>query len=418
MSESSSRLEDKIINILVVEDSKTQNTWLRQILEENGYDVSATYNGKEALAVIAENEPALIISDILMPVMDGYEFCKIVKMDRNLKDIPVILLTLLDNSKDIIKGLECGADYFMTKPCDEKILLDRVQHILKRFQDREPEESLAAVEVFHDGQKYNISLGSQQIIDNLLFAYEIAIQRNRDLKKAQKDLRAFNEHLEEKVKEKMAAFVAESVERQRVDDELQFNLEKLQRTFQETVHALASASEKRDPYTAGHQQRVAELACGIAKNMGLHVDQIEGIRVASLLHDIGKVSIPAEILNRPGTLADIEFSIIKNHPQHGFDILKTIEFPWPIAQIVLQHHERPDGSGYPLGLLGDRILLDARVVAVADVVDAMISHRPYRPACDLDVVLAELIDNRGVLYDPEVVDACLKLFANKNSRCA
>ncbi|MDI6816684.1 MAG: response regulator [Actinomycetota bacterium] len=411
-------MEEKKINILVVEDSETQNVWLRQILEKNGYQVSATYNGKEALAVIAENEPALIISDILMPVMDGYEFCKIVKMDRNLKDIPVILLTLLDNPKDIIKGLECGADYFMTKPCDEKNLLARVQHILKSFRDREPEESLAAVEVFHGGQKYNISLGSQQIIDNLLFAYEIAIQRNRDLRKAQEDLRAFTEHLEEKVKEEMAAFVAESTERKRVDEELQFNLEKLQRTFQETVHALASASEKRDPHTAGHQQRVAELACGIAKNMGLHADQIEGIRVAGLLHDIGKVSIPAEILNRPGTLADIEFSIIKNHPQHGFDILKTIEFPWPIAQIVIQHHERLDGSGYPLGLLGDRILLDARIVAVADVVDAMISHRPYRPACDLDVVLAELNDNRGVLYDLEVVDACLKLFENKNSRCA
>jgi len=169
----------------------------------------------------------------------------------------------------------------------------------------------------------------------------------------------------------------------------------------------------KDPYRHSHQKRVAQLACAIAREMNLPEEQIEGIRVAGNIHDIGKISVPMEILNKPGRVNKNEFGIIKNHAQAGYDILKTIEFPWPIAQIVLQHHERMDGSGYPQGLSGKDILLEARILGVADVVEAMVSRRPYRPALGIDKALEEISKNRGILYDPEVVDACLKLFTEK-----
>jgi len=189
--------------------------------------------------------------------------------------------------------------------------------------------------------------------------------------------------------------------------------QKLQKTLEETIYALASAIEMRDPYTAGHQKQVTKLACAIAKEMGLSKEQIEGIRMAGLIHDIGKISIPSEILTKPGKLNDLEYSLIKTHPQAGYNILKGIEFPWPVAQIVLQHHERMDGSGYPQGLCGKDVLLEARILAVADVVEAMSSHRPYRPAYGIDKALEEISKNKGILYDPEVVNACLRLFNQK-----
>jgi putative nucleotidyltransferase with HDIG domain len=169
----------------------------------------------------------------------------------------------------------------------------------------------------------------------------------------------------------------------------------------------------RDPYTAGHQARVTRLACAIAKETGLPDERIQGLNVAGTLHDLGKMYVPAEILSKPTRLTESEMMIIKAHPQAAYDILKGIEFPWPVAQIVLQHHERRDGSGYPQGLSGDDILLEARILAVADVVEAMASHRPYRPAHGIDKALEEISQNRDLLYDAGVVDACLKLFREK-----
>ena len=212
---------------------------------------------------------------------------------------------------------------------------------------------------------------------------------------------------------RMAIFVRDITERKRAEEELKQSFEKLQRTFQATVSALASSVEIRDPYMAGHQQRVAQLACAIAEEMGFPNEQIEGLRLAGLIHDIGKINVPAEILTKPGRLTETEFNMIKTHPQVGYELLKTIEFPWPIAQIVLQHHERMDGSGYPQGLAGKDILLMARILAVADVVQSMVSHRPYREALGMDKALEELSQNGDVLYDSQVVDACLELFSKK-----
>lgn len=199
-------------------------------------------------------------------------------------------------------------------------------------------------------------------------------------------------------------------ERDLAQDKIQQQLAQLQDSMEGTVRAIATIVEMRDPYTSGHQVRVADLASAISTQMGLPDEQVHAIHLAGVVHDLGKIQIPAEILSKPGRITDIEFSLIKIHPQSGYDILKGINFPWPIAQMVLQHHERLDGSGYPQGLRGDAILLEARILSVADVVEAMSSHRPYRPGLGVEVALAEITRQRGIYFDPVVVDACLALF--------
>ncbi|GEM_PF-1690713 len=196
-------------------------------------------------------------------------------------------------------------------------------------------------------------------------------------------------------------------ERRRTEEEIKKILGKLQKIIYEITQAISVAIAKRDPYTSDHARRVTQLACAIAKNMGIPGEEIKGLQVAGLLHDIGKIAVPIEILNKPGRLNEIEFDIIKEHPEVGFEILRRIDFPWPVAEIILQHHERMDGSGYPQGLKGDRILLGARILAVADVVEAMSSHRPYRPALGIDKALEEILQNKEKLYDSDVVEACM-----------
>jgi PAS domain S-box-containing protein len=191
------------------------------------------------------------------------------------------------------------------------------------------------------------------------------------------------------------------------------SVERIRKALAATVQAIAVIVEARDPYTAGHQRRVADLARSIATEMKLPDDQIDGIRVAATIHDLGKISIPAEILSKPTKLKKTEFDLIKEHSQSGYDILKDIDFPWPIAKIVLEHHERMNGSGYPNGLTGDNILLESRIIAIADVVEAMASHRPYRPGLGIEVALEEIEKNKGIFYDDAVADACLKLFREK-----
>jgi PAS domain S-box-containing protein/putative nucleotidyltransferase with HDIG domain len=202
-------------------------------------------------------------------------------------------------------------------------------------------------------------------------------------------------------------------QRKQSEEALQRSYHKLRETLITTVNALASTVEMRDPYTAGHQRRVTILACAIAEQMGLTEERFDGLRLAGLIHDIGKITVPIEILNKPGRISETEFNIIKMHPQAGYNLLKEIEFPWPVAQIVLQHHERLDGSGYPQGLKNGGIMQEAKILAVADVVEAMASHRPYRPSLGIDAALGELTKNRGILYDPEVVDVCQRLFVEQ-----
>lgn len=214
--------------------------------------------------------------------------------------------------------------------------------------------------------------------------------------RAHLELNRLRNHLEEIIQERTL--------------ELRQSEQKLRQNLFDSVTTLASIVEMRDPYTAGHQRRVSQLAVAIADALQLPPDQVEGVRLAGVVHDVGKIQVPAEILSKPGRLNPLEFGLIKEHALNGYEILKTIDFPWPIAQIVLQHHERLDGSGYPSALKGDQILIEAKIMAVADVVESMISHRPYRPGLGIDAALEEIELNRGKLFDPAVADVCIKLF--------
>jgi HD-GYP domain-containing protein (c-di-GMP phosphodiesterase class II) len=199
-------------------------------------------------------------------------------------------------------------------------------------------------------------------------------------------------------------------ERVRSQAEIAHYISLLEHATEGTLEAVSLMVEQRDPYTAGHEKRVGIIAGDIGLAMGLSADVVQGLRLAGMVHDVGKISVPAEILSKPSRLSNIEMALVKEHAQTGYNILKNIEFPWPIAQVAYQHHERMDGSGYPRGLRGDQILLEARIIAVADVVESMTSHRPYRPGLGIDAALEEIRKNRGIFYDPIVVDACLKLF--------
>jgi len=210
-----------------------------------------------------------------------------------------------------------------------------------------------------------------------------------------------------------ALLVARDVtDQRRVEEDLRASSAKLERAFDATVQALAASGESRDPYTQGHQRRVRDLARAIAEELGIEGDRLRGLCVAAEVHDVGKIRVPIEILSRPGRLTDPEWQLVKQHAEAGYDVLKGIDFPWPVADIVHQHHEKLDGSGYPLGLHKDDILLEARVLCVADVVEAMASNRPYRPALGVDVALDEVALHRGELFDEDAVDACLRIFAN------
>jgi PAS domain S-box-containing protein/putative nucleotidyltransferase with HDIG domain len=512
--------------ILIVKDSLVQVARLKNLLQERGYWVTVATNGQEGLAAAREREPDLIISDIIMPGMDGYEMCQAIKHDGVLRDIPVILLTVLSDTKDVIRALRAGVDYYLTKPYYENHLLSQVESALARPARQKNDGAEEELEVAFGGERHVITSDRQQILNLLLSTYDNAVQQNQKLINTQRELQKMNEQLQQEIIERKQAEgeirrlkdfnegivqnMAEGIavedaegciifvnpaaagllgyspeelvgqhwmaivpsdqhpsvqaaherrmhgeadryelqlvrqdgtlvpvlvsgsprieegrfagtltvftditEHKQVEEELQQSLKRLRRTFDETVQALASAIRTRNPYMAGHQQRVTQLACAIAREMGLPEEQIEGIRVAGLIHDIGKISVPVEILSNPDGISDLEYGIIKAHPQIGYDILKAVEFPWPVAEIVLQHNERLDGSGYPQGLSGDEILLEARILGVADVVDAMSSHQPYRAARGLDKALEEISQNRGVLYDPGAVGACLKLFKQK-----
>jgi putative two-component system response regulator len=203
-------------------------------------------------------------------------------------------------------------------------------------------------------------------------------------------------------------------ERNKAEEENKQALQKLRKAITGTIYAMAMTIEIRDPYTAGHQRRVANLSRAIGKELCLPPDQIEGLGMAGVIHDLGKIAIPSEILSKPGNLNRLEYEIMKTHPQVGYNILKSIEFPWPLAEITAQHHERLDGSGYPLGLKENEIIFEAKILSVADVAEAMASHRPYRPSKGIDYALDEISKQRGIAYDPQVVDVCLYLFNKKD----
>jgi putative two-component system response regulator len=294
-----------------------------------------------------------------MPGIGGLEVLERVK--RESPETPVVLVSGAGMLQDAIQALRLGAWDFITKPIEDLAILD---HTLQKVLERA----------------------------NL-------IRENRE----------YREFLEEEVRRRTEELRQELKERKNAQESLRMSMESLERMTEGTIDAFGRMAELRDPYTAGHQRRVAQLAYRIGRSMGMSEDWCRGIHVAGVLHDIGKIHVPAELLNKPGRLTEIEMNLIKTHPLGGHEVLKTVAYPWPVAEVVLQHHEHFNGTGYPKGMKGDEILQQARIIHVADTVEAMSSHRPYRPALGMEAALVEIEANRSKLYCPDAVDACVKV---------
>ncbi|KAF0158584.1 MAG: response regulator receiver [Syntrophaceae bacterium] len=606
--------------VLIVDDISTNLYMLETLLKGYGLEVTSAENGKEALDKARLNPPDLIVTDILMPVMDGYALCRQWKSDDKLKHIPLVFYTATYREpKDEKFALSLGADRFILKPqepdifmnilkevfgekytarqavtkpfCEEMEFFRKHNEILfgkleKKMSDleianqklRESEEKYRTIledmddiyfevdikgnitfvnhssckmsgysedellgmpfkkisapdgiemvkqyfgEIFLTGktgkpflwnlEKKNGEQGFSELVASLirdkqgkpigfkgigrdvterkktekdlqnseelfrnLFQHHAAVKliidpytgniidaneaavnyygwpreqitqmkikdintsREEEVKEAMekvrvnnkirfefrhrradgsvRDVEVFSSSIKAQGKDVLHSIVHDITERKQAETKLQQTLDSLRKAVNATIRVMVSVVESRDPYTAGHQIRSADLARAIATEMELPQDTIEGLRMAGSIHDIGKLSIPAEILSKPTKLLKIEFSLIKEHARTGYEMLKDVESPWPLAEIVYQHHERMDGSGYPRNLKGDEILMEARILMVADVVEAMASHRPYRPGLGIDAALSEIEKNRGLFYDEAVVDACRRLFREK-----
>lgn len=292
-------------------------------------------------------------------------------------------------------------------------------------EEGEKEGTIDAVYKITIGQDKTIWLKDQATIevyeqDNICLSFGALTIVSKEME-AEDKLKKHHDLLETIVQERTAELTnlnkqlqQEIEERKCTQQKLSHSYLQLQQSLNEIVNAMSLTLEVRDPYTAGHQKRTTDLSLAIAKEMGLPEHETKGLQMAGLIHDMGKISVPGEILSKPGCLNNAELQLIQRHPQVAYDILNKIDFPWAVDQIVLQHHEKLDGSGYPQGLSGEDILLESRILCVADVVETMETHRPYRPSLGRDAALKEISTNRGILYDPEVVDACLRLFREKD----
>ena len=486
--------------ILVADDEEQNRSYLEILFKAHGFHLTVVNNGKQALEAARNNPPDIIISDILMPVMDGFMLCQEWKNDSCLENIPFIFYTATyTDPKDEKLALDLGADLFVIKPQEPDVLLNIVQKFLadskSKIIEKTPAMEIPEKEVL---KKYNESLFRK--LEKKIHELETA---NQTIKESETRYRSIfqnslsgifqitkqgqlnvsnpalyrmlgygsldemittiknigrqiyvnhedhdnlvkllqqNNYVdgdETRLRKKDGSIiwikaniwtvrddknhllhyegiVEDITDRIQNEENLKTSAERLKNAMMGTINIVATIVEERDPYTAGHQYRVAQLASAIAEELNFSPQRVEGVRVAGLIHDVGKISIPAEILTKPSKLSPIEMSLVKSHAEAGYNILKGIEFPWPILKAIHQHHERVNGSGYPSGLSKDEIILEARILAVADVVEAMASHRPYRASLGIDIALGEIEKNKGILYDEDVANACLNLFRNKN----
>ncbi|MCG7912106.1 MAG: response regulator [Candidatus Thiodiazotropha taylori] len=470
MNEKQNNLSSKI---LIVDDVADNLSVLSSLLQAEGFRVFAAISGELALQALDTLVPDLILLDIIMPGMNGFEICVRIKERESLRNVPIIFISALDDPQDKVKAFSYGGVDYISKPFQKEEVIARVKTHMELADARDKLETLVESRT-HDlveNQKrlkktqQLARLGSWEldlVNDTLYWSDEVfnifglnpsefapsfetfldqvhpedretvkttflnAVKNkqaydlvHRIIRKDNHDIQYVHELASHATNDKgevvrSIGTVQDITNLVTLDKERQLYLEKFKNSLEKTVIVVSATLEKRDPYTAGHQRNVSELAVSIAKELALSDEMISGIRLGSIIHDIGKINIPSEILTRPGKLSDLEFEMIKTHPLHGSEILKDVEFPWPIAEMVLQHHERLDGSGYPNRLKGDEILLEAKIIAVADVVEAMSSHRPYRPSLGIEVALKEIENGSGRLFDEKAVSACINLFRKKD----
>ncbi len=442
-------------NILLVEDDRITSKLIQKYILDIGYYLAgAVSSGEEAVKIINEKEPDLVLMDInLEGKLDGIESAKSISSEIS---IPFVYITSSSDYSTIERAKEGNAYGFIIKPFNKKDLRATIEMALLRHQMeskvKENENRVStilnsiidAVIVIDEAGDIDyvnaaagrmLNLTKEDIIgkpigetvklgsdpkegDSAFFPMSMNyIEFNNYLSAGDKRIPVDFTSTPLKMgngRSKGAVLVVRDITQQvEYDRRIQESMDTLTRAMYGTIEAITKTVETRDPYTAGHQKKVADIAKEIAKDMGLSRDIIESVNLAGQIHDLGKIAIPSEILNKPGRINEIEFSLIKTHSAIGYEIMKNIDFPWPIADIVLQHHEKLDGTGYPNGLKGEEILIQARIIAVADVLEAMASHRPYRAALGMDAAFGELQKNSGTHFEPEVVISCIRLFKEK-----
>ncbi len=349
--------------ILVVDDEAPIRRLMRRVLEMRGHRCAEAEDAAQARQCLDAQEVDLVICDVNMPGESGVDLVRYIAARH--PETATMMVTGVDDPMTVEAALDLGVYGYILKPFEPSQVVINVANALRR-RDLES-ESRRQHEILERTVKERTS------------ALEDAVAR---LQCTERDLREREENLERALADlRMAAGGV--------------------------IQVVARTVEARDPYTAGHQARVARLGEAIARALGLPQDRINGIRTAGVIHDLGKISIPAEILSKPARLSEVESALMKTHSRVGHDILAGVPFPWPVARMILEHHERMDGSGYPQGLRGGEMLPESRILAVADVVEAMASHRPYRPALGSEAALQEIQGRKGTLYDAEVVEACV-----------
>lgn len=437
--------------ILIVEDENLVARDLYNMVRTMGYEVTdVVQSGEDVLESIKKNKPDLALMDIILKgETDGISVASVLWEEHG---IPVVYITSFADDLTFERAKLTEPFGYLIKPFEERELELTIETALYKAKMqlllKEKEQWLSTilrsigdgiVVVNTQNRITFINPVAQAItgwteeeaigqLSDEVFRVNLPSENPGSYKLLEtKEINLISRNGKEILIEQTVAELPEELgyktgkvfvfrditERKKAEEELKASWERLRRTLSGTIQAISTTIEMRDPYTAGHQRRVAILAEAIAREMMLPEAQIEGIKFAAEIHDIGKIYVPAEILSKPTKLTELEYTIIKTHPQAGYEILKNIEFPWPIAQIVLQHHERINGSGYPNALKNGEILLEAKILAVADVVEAMSSHRPYRPSFGIDRALEEIKSNQGILYEPDVVNYCLRLFREK-----